>query len=193
MTVLAPLFALFAFTPAADAATWTLDSSHSKVGFGVTHLMVSTVEGDFREVESTLDFEPGQVKDLTVEVTVQVASVDSGNDKRDEHLRTSDFLDVESHPTMTFVSKKVKADRDGGLVVTGDLTLRGVTKSVTLEGTGLQQVVKDPWGNERVGVRVTGSIDRTEFGVEWNQALEAGGMLVGDEVTLEIQAEYIKQ
>ncbi|MCB9679600.1 MAG: YceI family protein [Alphaproteobacteria bacterium] len=189
MLLLAPLL----WSATADAATWELDPAHSRVGFAVTHLMVSTVEGQFTEPKATLDYEVGDLKGLKVTVTVDMKSVDTRNDQRDEHLRTSDFLDVEKYPTMTFESRSVEVAKKGGFLIHGDLTLRGVTRPVTLTASGLTQSVKDPWGNERVGAKATATIDRQEFGVAWNQALEAGGMLVSDEVELQIDAEFIRK
>lgn len=174
------------------AATWQLDPTHSKVGFAVSHLMVSTVEGESQQVEASLDYEP-DAGTFGVEVTVDLSSVDTANDQRDDHLRSSDFLDIANHPNMTFVSREVKLRRNGRFTIEGDLTLRGVTRSVTLEGRGLDQVVADPWGNTRVGASARGEINRKDFGVSWNTALETGGVLVGDTVELRIEAEFIRQ
>jgi polyisoprenoid-binding protein YceI len=185
------LTALLLLSPAADAATWAIDPAHTKVGFRVEHMKISSVEGTFHTVSGTLEAEPGATRDLSVEVEVDLASVDTGNDKRDEHLRASDFLDVASHPTMTFASTQVKKTEDG-FDIFGELTLRGVTKPVTLHAAGLTESIVDPWGGERMGATATATVDRHDFGVSWNQALEAGGMLVGSEVELRIDVEFVK-
>jgi len=174
----------------AFAGTWSLDPAHSKVGFRVSHMMVSSVEGEFPDVSAKLDLEPGKVADLSVQVEVEMKTVDTNEPKRDAHLRSAEFLDVEKFPTMRFVSKKVKPNKDGGFDVFGELTLHGVTKAVTLEAKGLQQAVTDPWGNKRVGVHATATIDRQEFGVAFSQTLDGGGVLVGDEIELRIDAEF---
>ncbi|TNE89939.1 MAG: polyisoprenoid-binding protein [Deltaproteobacteria bacterium] len=176
---------------AASAETWQLDPSHTRVGFRVDHMMVSSVEGQFPEVSGELELEPGKASTAEVTVEVQMATVNTGNDQRDEHLRTSDFLDVANYPTMTFTSTSIKTKRDG-FSLTGDLTIRGVTKRVTFTGKGLDQVVIDPWGNQRVGAHATTTIDRQEFGVAWNQALEAGGLLVGNDLDLQIDVEFTR-
>lgn len=176
----------------AQAAEWQLDTAHSKVGFRVTHMMVTSVEGSFDELSATLDYEPGDLKNLSTEVTVQMESVDTQNGKRDDHLRNSDFFDVPNHPTMTFTSTKVKPGKDGSFDLIGDLTLRGVTKEITLHAKGLDSVVKDPWGNLRVGASATGTLNRQDFGVEWNQVLEAGGFAVSDEVEMRIDVVFTR-
>lgn len=185
------MFIALASLLTAHAATWNLDPAHSRVGFQVSHMTISSVEGVFGDVDATLDYEVGQLKDLGVQVTVAMASVDSGNADRDAHLRKEDFLHVEKFPEMTFTSTKAKATK-GGFELTGDLTIRGVTKKVTFTGTGLEQAVTDPWGNERVGARATAVIDRHDFGVSYNQTLDRGGLLVGDQVTIELAVEFVK-
>lgn len=176
----------------AHAATWNLDPAHSRVGFSVSHMTISTVEGSFSGVEATLDYEVGRLSELKTTVTVDMATVDTRNADRDAHLKKEDFLFVEEHPEMTFVSTAVKPGKKGTFELVGDLTLRGVTKRVTFEGTGLQQVALDPWGNERLGAKATAVIDRQAFGVSYNQTLDRGGLLVGDEVTIELAVEFVK-
>lgn len=188
----AALVALSLAVPA-SAATWSIDASHTRVGFSVRHMMISHVEGTFTGVSGNLEMEPGQVGELSLNVEVDMSTVDTANDQRDEHLRSPDFLDVASYPNMTFTSKSVRARRDGSFTITGDLTLHGVTKEITLAGTGLNQVVTDPWGNERVGATATSTINRQEFGVSYNQTLDAGGVMVGDNLALTIDVEFVKQ
>lgn len=186
------IFASLLLGGTAEAATWSVDASHTRVGFRVTHMLISSVEGQFPGVTGTLEFEPGQLDDLSVTVEVDMTTVDTRNEKRDGHLKGPDFLHVEAHPTMTFASTDVKARRDGSFDLIGDLTIRGVTKQVTLQGTGLTQSIVDPWGNERVGARAVATIDRQDFGVSWNQSLDAGGMVVGDELELQIDVEFVR-
>jgi len=191
-TLLFSLAASLMVPSVAAAADWQLDAAHSQVGFRVRHMMVTYVEGTFTDVEATLDYEVGKLDALKTTVTVDIASVDTSNDKRDDHLRTSDFLDVANHPTMTFASTGVKALGDDRFELRGDLTLRGVTQPITLTARGLDSAVRDPWGNLRVGASATGTIDRQASGVSWNQALEAGGLAVSDEVELRIDAVFTR-
>ena len=191
MSRIPALTALLFAGSVANAGEWTIDPAHSRVGFEVTHLMISSVEGDFTNVAGTATYEPGDLKSLSVEVTVVIDSVDSGNADRDAHLKKADFLDAENFPTMTFTSTRVKPGKGGAFDLYGDLTLRGVTKQVVLHGKGLEQVVTDPWGNQRVGATATGVIDRHDFGVAFNQALETGGVMVGADVTLDLAVEFI--
>jgi polyisoprenoid-binding protein YceI len=173
-----------------EPGTWTIDASHSSVGFVARHLMVTKVRGVFGDVEGeiTIAADPFQ---SSVRATVDAASVSSGDAKRDEHLRSADFFDVEQYPTIEFVSKRVEA-RDGGFVLTGDLTVHGVTREVSwdLEYDG---TVQDPWGGTRAGFSATTEVNRKDWGLEWNVALEAGGLLVSDKVRLNVEVEAVKQ
>ena len=168
---------------------WTIDPAHTEVGFGVRHLMISTVKGRFADVKGVVEFADGAEPKL--DVTIGVASLDTREDKRDAHLRSQDFFDADKYPEIRFVSTKT-VRTDGGWTITGNLTMHGVTKPVTLaateEGTG-----RDPWGNERMGFSAHGKLDRREFGLTWNAALETGGVLVGDDIKLNIEAELVKQ
>ena len=168
---------------------WTIDPAHTQVGFAVRHLMISTVKGHFTDVKGMVEFADGA--DPTLDVTLGVASIDTREDKRDAHLRSADFFDAEKYPEIRFVSTKT-VRTDGGWKITGNLTMHGVTKPVTLnateEGTG-----RDPWGNDRMGFSAHGKLDRREFGLIWNAALETGGVLVGDDIKLNIDAELVKQ
>lgn len=183
------LVGLFAVSTPALAATYSIDASHSRVGFAVTHMMVSTVRGEFGQVEGTVEYDPKNVAATKVNATVQVASVDTREPKRDDHLRSADFFDAANLPTMTFVSKSVKNVKKDGFDLVGDLTIRGVTKEVTLKVAPFTPEVKDPWGNYKVGTRATGVINRQDFGVKWNNTLDGGGLVVGDEVTIELDVE----
>lgn len=172
-----------------NAGTWTLDPTHSAVEFAVKHMMISTVKGRFSDVKGTVQIPESGVP--SVDVTIAAASIDTGTDGRDQHLRSGDFFDVDAYPELRFVSTKVEKTSDG-YRLTGDLTIRGVTKPVTLavteEGAGV-----DPWGNHKVAFSATGKFKRSEFGLNWNAALEAGGVLVSDEVKVAIDAQLVKQ
>jgi polyisoprenoid-binding protein YceI len=177
--------------PAAiGTTTWTIDPAHTQVEFEVKHMMFAKVRGRFRSVEGTLVLGPGgQAEASRVDAVIDSASIDTGQPQRDDHLRSPDFFDAARFPTLRFATTSVRSDGDGGLAVTGDLTIRDVTRAVALDvretGRGL-----DPWGKERVGFTATATIDRRDFGLTWNQALETGGILVGTDVRiiLEIQA-----
>ncbi|GAB4278942.1 MAG: YceI family protein [Deferrisomatales bacterium] len=191
--VSASLFAALGWPLLAGAATWQVDPAHSRVGFRVRHMMISHVNGTFGDVQGTVRYDPAAPHASTVEVAVQVASIDTGVDKRDAHLRSPDFFDVETFPTMTFRSTRVTPAGDGRLEVRGELTLRGVSREIVLQVQGPSPEVTDPWGNTRIGASATATLNRKDFGLTWNKALEAGGVLVGDEVTIELDVELIKQ
>lgn len=173
-------------------ATWTIDATHTEVAFAVRHLMISTVRGRFGAVTGSVTIDEQNPKASTIEATIDVTSIDTRQEARDNHLRSADFFDVENHPTMHFVSKRVEGNIASEFLLVGDLTIRGSTQEVTLavtnEGRGI-----DPWGNDRVGVSATGKIKRSDFGLVWNQALEAGGVAVGDEVKLSLDLELVRQ
>jgi len=178
-----------------DTTTWTIDPAHSSVEFAVKHMMFTTVRGRFKDFKGTVVVDEQNPNNSKVDVEIGAASIDTGVADRDGHLRSADFLDVENQPTLTFRSKRVegamKAEGDKFKVV-GDLTIRGTTFEVTLdceyEGTG-----KDPWGGIRAGARATTKIDRRDWGLKWNQALETGGILVANEVRIEIELQAVKQ
>ena len=167
---------------------WTLDTTHSAAEFAVKHLMISTVKGQFRTLEGSGEtFADGTLK--SVEMTIDVASIDTNVQQRDDHLRSPDFFDVANHPTLRFRSTKI--DQKGSdVIVAGDLTIRGTTKPVTLRGE-YASPTKDPWGNPRAALSVTAKISRKEWGLVWNQVLEAGGFAVSDEVKIVVEAEAV--
>ena len=178
----------------AETTSWTIDPAHSSVEFAVKHMMFTTVRGRFKDVKGTILVDEQNPDHSTVNVEIAAASLDTGVADRDGHLRSADFLDVEQHPTLTFRSKRVEGamKKEGDQFrVTGDLTIRGTTFEVTLdcvyEGTG-----KDPWGGIRAGARATARIDRREWGLKWNQALETGGVLVANEVRIEVEVQAVK-
>lgn len=180
-------------TPA--TGTYAIDASHSHLGFKVRHLVVGKTRGRFAEVDATITIADEPLAS-TVEVTVPLASVDTRDAGRDEHLRGADFFDVANHPTMTFRSTGVRPASNGGTsddyLVDGELTVRGVTQPLTLEAT-FDGSARDPWGGERIAFSAKGSVDREAFGLTWNQALETGGVLVGKKVDIEIEAEFVRQ
>jgi polyisoprenoid-binding protein YceI len=169
---------------------WTIDPMHSQVEFAVRHLMISTVKGRFGEANGRVVADD-DLRDAEIDVTINVVSIDTHQPDRDTHLRSADFFDVEHHPTMTFKSTRVEAQKDDTLRVIGNLTIKGISKEVVLtvtpEGRG-----KDPWGGERAGFTATTKINRRDFGLTWNQALETGGVVVGDEIKISIDAELVK-
>lgn len=176
----------------AAAATWTIDPDHSNIGFKIKHLMVSNVKGTFDKHTGTVDLNEADITKSKVNVSIQTASINTNVELRDAHLKSADFFDVAKYPTMTFVSKKiVKAGKDK-LKVTGDLTLHGVTKTVVLNVDGPTKEIKDLYGVIRKGATATTTINRKDFGLNWNKALEAGGVVVGDEVSITLEIEMIK-
>lgn len=178
---------------AAVSAEYQIDAAHTRVGFSVSHMMVSTVHGQFAGVSGAVDYDPADVGATRMNITIDVASVDTRNADRDDHLRNPDFFDVASHPQMTFTSKKVKDLKGPGFDVIGDLTLRGVTKEVVLHVDGLAGPVKDPWGNLKVGGHAWTVLNRQDFGVSWNSTLDQGGVVVGDEVRVDIDVEIARK
>lgn len=170
---------------------WTLDSAHSHVGFSIRHMMISTVRGAFDQFDGEITVDEEDPTRSQAEGRIQVASIDTGNDERDQHLRGADFFDAQTHPTITFKSRKITSKGADAYLVTGDLTIRGVTRELTLEAE-LSPPAKDPWGNMRRGVSLRGYLNRKDFGLTWNQTLETGGLLVDEKVKLEIDLEIVK-
>lgn len=175
----------------AGTATWTIDPSHSNVEFAVKHLMISTVKGRFADVGGTVQIVAGDPSRSSVKASLKAASIDTRTGQRDDHLRSADFLDAAKYPEITFESTRIAGD-ESEFKVTGNLTIHGVTKEVTLgvthEGAG-----KDPWGGDRIGFSGTTKFDRRDFGLVWNQALEAGGVVVGHDVKVTLEVEVVKQ
>jgi polyisoprenoid-binding protein YceI len=182
------VLALLALPAFAELQEWRLDSSHSAAHFSVRHMMISNVRGQLGKVTGTVKYDPADPKTASVEATVDPAGIDTRNEKRDAHLKSPDFLDVAKFPTITFKSTKVEPAGDGKLRVTGDLTMHGVTKPVTLMVEGPTGPMKDARGS-RIGATATTTISRKDFGITWNRAIETGGVVVSDEVAITIDAE----
>lgn len=175
----------------ASAAEYTVDKSHSRIGFQVRHLF-SKVSGEFKDFEGDFNFDPEKLDSAKANVTIQASSINTNEGKRDEHLRSPDFLDTGKFPTVSFVSKKLKADGNQKYKLEGDFTLHGVTKPVTFDVEFLGKD-KDPWGNQRAGFTASAIINRKDFGVQWNKVLESGRVLVGDEINVTVEVEGIQK
>ena len=171
--------------------TWTLDPAHTRIGFVARHAMVTKVRGSFNEFEGTAVLDGANPANSHAEVTIKAASIDTRNAQRDEHLRSNDFLAMQEHPEITFTSTGARQVDDTTFELTGDLTIRGVTKPVTIPFT-FEGAAKDPFGNLRAGFEGSVAINRKDWGVSWNAALEGGGVLVSDRVTLEFEVSAIK-
>ena len=174
------------------ASTWNIDPAHSVAEFRVKHMMISNVRGQFAKVSGKLVLDESDLANSQVEALIEASSIESRDPQRDAHLKSADFLDVENFPTLSFKSTRIRIVRNGELAVDGDLTIRGVTRKVTFDVEGPTPPVKDPWGNTRVAVSATTKINRKDFGLTWNTILEAGGMVVGEEVTITLDVEFIK-
>lgn len=171
----------------AAAATYTVDNVHSQVHFKVDHLVISTVRGEFNDYSANIEADPASRTVTSVQAVVKVASIDTKNKKRDDHLRSADFFDAGNHPEMTFKSTKVVGKGDD-ITVYGDLTIRGNTRNVELRGK-FRGEVKDPWGNSKAGFEAKGKINRQDFGLSWNKTLDTGGLVVGNEVEIGLEIE----
>jgi polyisoprenoid-binding protein YceI len=178
---------------ASQGVTYTIDPAHSTAGFKVRHLMVANVRGEFSKVSGAVVFDAANPANSRVEATIDASSIHTRDEQRDGHLKSPDFLDVEKFPNIQFVSTKVTKVGDGEWKVAGDLTIHGVTKPVTLDVEGPTPEMKDPWGNTKTGVSASTKINRKDFGLVWNVALETGGVLVGEEVQISIEAELTRQ
>jgi polyisoprenoid-binding protein YceI len=171
---------------------WEIDSSHSGIHFSVRHMVVAKVRGNFARWVGTVLAEDGDLSRAQVNVVIDASSIDTGVAERDAHLKSPDFLDVLGFPEITFTSKRVDKQGDEMLRVSGDLTIRGATREVVLDVEYAGRT-KDPWGNERAGFTAKTAIERSDFGLTWNQVLEAGGVMVGDRLSIEIEVEAVKQ
>jgi polyisoprenoid-binding protein YceI len=175
----------------AETVDWALDGTHSRVGFSVSHLVVSSVAGRFKQVTGKVQLDEADLTKSNVEISILVDSIDTDEAKRDEHLKSPDFFDAKQFPTILFKSTKIAKIGGNKYKLTGDLTLHGVTKSITLDAV-ISAPIKNPWGKMVRGVKLSGKLKRGDYGLKWNKALETGGVVVGDEVTLDVQVEINK-
>ncbi len=185
--------AILAMPAVVSAAPWSIDAEHSSVGFKIRHMMVSNVKGDFTKFSGNVDIDDKDLSKTKVDAVIETASINTNVAKRDEHLKSPDFFDVVKYPTMTFVSKKVKKEGGNKLKIYGQLTMHGVTREVVLDVQGLDKSFKDPWGNIKRGASATTKINRKDFGLVWNKAMETGGVMVGDEVNIALEIELLKK
>ncbi len=172
--------------------TWQIDPAHTRVQFSARHMMISTVRGEFNDFEGTVEFDEDNPSETTVDITVDMSSISTRDDKRDAHLKSPDFFDAEKYPKMTFKSTNVEATGDTTAKLTGDLTIKDVTKPVTLDVV-YNGMAMSPWGQSAAGFEAKGILNRTDWGLTWNQVLETGGVLVGEEIKIELEVEIIKQ
>ena len=176
----------------ASTITWKLDPAHSSAEFKVKHMMISHVKGTFSGLSGTLSEHTVDPTLSAIDASIDVSTINTGDPQRDAHLKSADFFDAEKYPNMTFKSTKVERKGDAEYRVTGDLTVHGVTKPVTFAVDGPSAPGKDPWGNTRIGLSATAKINRKDFGLNWNAALETGGFLVGEDVQIALEAQFIK-
>src|SRR5271154_1606727 len=179
-------------TPQTATTTWNIDPVHSAAEFKVKHMMISNVKGHFPKVRGALTLDESDLSKSRVEATIDATSIETRDPQRDTHLKSPDFFDVEKFPAISFKSTGIRVVRDGELAVEGNLTIRDVTRKVVFSVEGPTPPAKDPWGNTRVGVSATTKISRKDFGLHWNAALESGGFLVGDEVTITLDVQFVK-
>jgi polyisoprenoid-binding protein YceI len=181
-----------AATTKSSTTTWNIDPVHSTAEFKVKHMMISNVKGQFAAVKGALALDETDITNSRIEASIDADSINTRDPQRDAHLKSADFLDVEKFPTLSFKSTHITRVDDGELAVEGDLTIHGVTRNVVFTVEGPTLSAKDPWGNTRLGLSATTKINRTVFGLTWNTALETGGILVGDEVTITLDVEFVK-
>lgn len=172
--------------------TWNIDPAHSAAQFKVKHMMISHVKGEFTSVNGSLKLNEDNIGNSQVEAEIEATTINTREPQRDAHLKSADFFDVEKFPTLLFRSTGVSKETDGELTVAGELTIHGITRPVTFAVEGPSQPAKDPWGNTRIGLSATTRINRKDFGLTWNAALETGGILVGEEVTISLDIQFAK-
>ena len=178
--------------PQTATTTWNIDPVHSVAEFKVKHMMISNVKGQFTRVKGVLALDEIDLTNSHVEASIEAPSINTRDAQRDAHLKSADFFDVETFPTLSFKSTRIGRIGDGELAVAGDLAIHGITRNVVFTVEGPTPPAKDPWGNTRVGLSATTKINRKDFGLTWNSALETGGILVGDEVTITLDAQFVK-
>jgi polyisoprenoid-binding protein YceI len=178
--------------PRTSTTTWNIDPAHTVAEFKVKHMMIANVKGHFAKVSGVLIRDESDPANDRVEATIEAASLHTRDEQRDAHLKSADFFDVEKFPNLHFKSSAVSVVRDGELSVEGDLTIHGVTRKVRFAVEGPTPPAKDPWGNTRIGLSATTKINRKDFGLTWNTALETGGVLVGDDISITLDAQFVK-
>jgi polyisoprenoid-binding protein YceI len=193
IAIAAGLAAGFSVPAPAATSTWQIDPMHTAAQFSVRHLAISTVRGGFSNVKGTITLDDKDISKSSVDVTIDVTTVDTREPNRDKDLKSDKFFDAANYPTMIFKSKKVELVAPGKLKVTGDLTIRGTTKEVILDVDGPTAAVKDPWGNQRAAATATTKINRQDFGVKWNATMDNGGVVVGDDVAITIDVEMVQK
>ena len=187
------LSAVLAVSGLASAATWDIDSAHTTAGFTAKHLGITNVNGTLGTVSGKFNVDEKDVTKSTIEATIDVKGINTNMAKRDDHLKSPDFFDSKKFPKMTFKSTKAERKATGGYALTGDLTIRDKTKSITLDVDPLTPELKDPWGGTHRGTHASAKINRTDFDLKWNKALESGGVVVAEEVTLDLEIELLKK
>jgi len=180
-------------THAADSlSTWSIDPVHTSVHFKVRHMMISNVRGEFKSVKGTLHFDKDDISRSSVEAEIDASSIHTREEQRDAHLKSADFLDTEKYPAIQFRSTSIRPLHADAVHVEGDLTIHGVARQVAFDAAGPSAVTKDPWGNLRIAASASLTIRRSDFGLTWNAALEAGGVLVGDNIEIDLDVEFVK-
>ena len=193
LALAATLVAALAVPSPAATATWQIDPAHTAAGFSVRHMMIATVRGQFKGVTGAVLWDDQDINNSIVDVTIDANTVDTGEPKRDADLKSANFFDVKNFPTITFKSTKIEKISAGKMRVTGNLTIHGVTKQVVLDVEGPSGAVKDPWGNTRVALNASTTVNRLDYGVKWNAKMDSGGMVVGDDVNINIDLEMTKK
>ncbi|HTU33667.1 MAG TPA: YceI family protein [Candidatus Acidoferrum sp.] len=175
-----------------QTTTWNIDPAHSVAEFKVRHMMIANVKGHFSGITGSLTLNDGDVTKSSAEASIDASSLNTREPQRDAHLKSADFFDVEKFPKLSFKSTRITRGKEGELQVAGDLTIHGVTRSVVFALDSFSEPAKDPWGNVRIGLSATTKINRKDFGLTWNAALETGGVLVGDDVTITLDVQFIR-
>jgi len=189
--ILGLLFMAFGFINA-QQVNWGIDKAHSKIQFDIDHMVISEVSGQFQDYNASITATKDDFSDVKIDLSIQAKSIDTDNEKRDQHLASADFFNAEKYPTITFKSNKLEKVSDNKYKLTGDFTMHGVTKKISLD-VKYGGTLKDPWGNTRAGFKVTGTINRTEYGLTYNSVLEAGGVMIGEEVRINCNIELVQQ
>jgi polyisoprenoid-binding protein YceI len=185
--------AALSFSAAAGVEVWQIDPAHSAAQFTVRHMMISNVKGEFGKLSGTVQYDPSDLSKTVVEATIEAASITTRVEARDNHLKSAAFFDVEKYPVLTFKSKRVTVEGPGKLKLTGELTMHGTTREVTLDVEGPTAPIKDPRGNLHVGASASTKVNRQDFGVSWNSVMDGGGLAVGNEVGIVLDVELVKQ